>query len=166
MDLDVVLETLPADGYLVPPIIIDRPPRFVILGGLVLQELSGPYLRSFGKDWPLKAPTHLVYLEKNQDNRADDGKRRIVFLSEVLPTAYTIGYENLAHLVVEAINDQPLSSLEDIQAALAKPVNGFHKIRFAQRPFVLYLDPEELPLIHRQLQQRYNLPALHNLNSH
>lgn len=163
LTLDVVLESLPSEAFTIPPFVIDRPPRYVILGGLVLQELSGPYLRSFGKDWTLKAPAHLVYLEKQQDKQPADGKHRIVFLSEVLPTAYSIGYENLHHLVVERINDQPIASLDDIPAALEKPVNGFHKIGFGQRPHVLYLDPAELPLIHRQLQQRYHLPALHNI---
>jgi len=164
IEVDVVLESLPSQAFVVPPFIIDRPPRYVILGGFVLQELSGPYLRSFGKDWALKAPAHLVYLEKQQDSQVADGTRRIVFVSEVLPTSFSIGYENLSQLVVETINDKPIASLDDIPAALEKPVNGFHKIGFAQRPHVLYLDPAELPLINRQLQQRYNLPALHNLN--
>jgi hypothetical protein len=162
--VDVVLESLPSEAFRVPPFIIDRPPRYLILGGLVLQELSGPYLRSFGKDWMIKAPAHLVYLEKKQDGLPADGSQRIVFLSEVLPTAYTVGYENLSHLVVTSINDQPLLSLDEIPAALEKPVNGFHKIAFAQRPHVLFIDPAELPLINRQLQERYNLPVLRNLD--
>jgi hypothetical protein len=161
---DVFPNRLSPGAFLVPPYIIDAAPRYYILGGLVLQELSAPYLREYGKKWSVNAPVHLVYYEANQDAMEKNGREKIVFLSSVLPTSYTIGYDRLANLVVKRINNKDIYKLEDVLDALKRPVDGFHKVEFEQRPKVIYLDPMEIPNIDMQVRQRYNLPALENLN--
>lgn len=160
---DVILDHRPSETYQIPPYIIDRPPRYYILGGLVLQELSASYLREYGKNWPVKAPVHLVYLEVNQDFIEKSGRKKIVFLSGVLPTSHTVGYDKLANLVIKRINNKVIGKLEDVPLALANPVNGYHRIEFEQRPHVIYLDPQEIPIINMQIRKRYKLPALDNL---
>jgi S1-C subfamily serine protease len=42
--------------FLSPPYVFDTAPRYFVLGGLVLQELSRSYLKEFGNDWIHKAP--------------------------------------------------------------------------------------------------------------
>lgn len=150
----------PAESYLVPPYVIDKPLRYYVLGGLVLQELSAPYLRAYGKAWRSSAPVHLVHYYLNQDRIDKQARSKIVFLSRVLPTSYTLGYEELSNLVVARINHQRIGRLEDIPRALQTPINGFHKIEFEQHPRVIYLDPDEIPLINTQMQKRYRLQAL------
>jgi len=164
LSIDVMAEHRSAKSFLVPPYIMDKPPRYYILGGLVFQELSASYLREYGKNWSAKAPTYLVYYENNQDFLERDPRKKIVILTAVLPTSYTIGYETLSDLVVTRINDQPVLSLDDIPEKLKAPVNGFHKIEFEQRPKCIYLDPAELSGIDRQIKQRYKLNALKNLS--
>ena len=44
-DLDVTLAHRPVESYVIEPYVIDRAPKFYILGGLVLQELSRQYLK-------------------------------------------------------------------------------------------------------------------------
>jgi S1-C subfamily serine protease len=162
--LAVPCEHRPAQDYIVPPYIIDSAPRYVILGGLVLQELSESYLREYGKNWSTNAPIHLLYDSVNQHAFAQDGREKIVFLSGVLPTSYTVGYDKLSNLVVTRINGQDIENLDHVIAALKKPVDGFHKIEFGQRPKVIFLDPAELPKINAQIKQRYRVPLLMNLN--
>jgi hypothetical protein len=82
----------------------------------------------------------------------------------VFPISYTVGYDKLANLVVKCINNTDIYKLEDVLHALKRPVDGFHKVEFEQRPKVIYLDPMEIPKIDMQVRQRYNLPALENLN--
>ena len=165
---ELTLELFPihrlAKDFIVPPYIIDTAPRYFILGGLVLQELSTPYLREYGKKWSVNAPVHLLYYRINQHALEKDGRKKIVFLSSVLPTSYTIGYGQLSNLVVTRINHRDIGKLEDVTAALKTPVDGYHKIEFEQRPKVIFLDPLELPKINAQIKKRYRLPALMNLH--
>jgi len=161
--MELSLEHRQANEYLVPPYIINSSPRYFILGGLIFLELSVPYLAEYGKNWPSRAPINLVYYQENQDVLDAGGREKIVFLSAVLPTPYTSGYEELSNLVVTRINNLIPKNLEDIEVALKSPVNGFHKIEFEEQPSTIYLDPEEIPVINQTIQKLYRLPALKNL---
>lgn len=163
LTINVIADHKPHEAYLVPQYIIDTAPRYYILGGFVLQELSASYLREYGKNWTVRAPVHLVYYEANQDSFKKKGLEKIVFLSRVMPTSYTVGYGNLSNLVIKQINNSAIGRLEDVPQALKTPVDGFHKVEFEQRPKVIYLSPEEIPKIDIQIRKRYNLPALYNL---
>ncbi|MBW1835379.1 MAG: PDZ domain-containing protein [Deltaproteobacteria bacterium] len=164
LNIEIIADHRRPEAFLVPPYIIDIPPRYYILGGLVLQELSVPYLQTYGKRWSVKAPIHFVYYEKNQDFLENDGRKKIVFLSGVLPNSYTIGYESLSNIEVTRINNQVIARLEDVPRALETPVDGFHKIEFKQRPKMIYLNPMEIPKINEQIKKRYRISVLQNLN--
>jgi len=161
--IPVTVARRPPESFLVPPYIIDKPLRYYVLGGLILQELSAPYLRAYGKNWRSSSPVHLLYYYLNQDRINKAGRSKIVILSRVLPTSYTLGYEKLSDLVVSRINNKKIGRLEDVPLALKTPVNGFCKIEFEQNPRVIYLDPAEIPQINVQIQKRYRLPALEYL---
>jgi S1-C subfamily serine protease len=158
--LDVALTYRPPSSYVSDPYIIDKRPRFVVVGGLVLQELSRQYLKDFGPDWLRRAPEQLVYWDRYQHDLFKDGPRKLVFLSRVLPTSATVGYEELSHLLVTRINGVPLQSLDDVPRALEKPENGFHKIEFEEDPKTIYLDAAEIQKTERAVQMQYRLPAL------
>ena len=145
------------------PYIIDRAPRFTIVGGFIFQELSRQYLKDFGQDWARRAPERLVYLDRYQNEVIAGGQKKLVFLSRVLPTPATVGFEELSNIVVEKINDVPLLSLEDIAKALEKPINGFHKIQFAEEPGTIYLDAEQATKLAPLVQRQYRLPTLQRL---
>ena len=162
--VDVFPDHRSPGDYIVPPYLIDTAPRYFILGGLVLQELSTPYLQEYGQKWSVNAPVHLLYYRENQDDFKKDDREKIVFLSSVLPTSHTIGYDQLSNLVVTSINRQDIGKLEDVIEALKTPVGGYHRIEFEQRPKVIFLDPLELPKINAQIKERYRVPALMNLN--
>ena len=142
------------------PYIIDRRPRFFIVGGLILQELSRQYLKDYGPDWLRRAPERLIYFDRVQTELFKDGPRKLVFLSRVLPTSATVGYEELSSLLVKRINGVELQSLDDVPKALEKPVDGFHKIEFEEDPKTIYLDAAEIQKTEITVQMQYRLPAL------
>jgi len=156
--LNVTLDHRRPEEYLVPPYVIDRQPKYLIVGGLIFQELSVSYLREYGKDWSSRAPIDLVYYQQNQDYLNGDQREKIIIISRVIPTPFTIGYENLSDLVVLRVNGQTIGKLSDVAAALKSPLYGFHKIEVEQPPGILYLDPQEIPLIHKVIQERYRIP--------
>ena len=161
---DVVLDHRGPEESVSDPYVIDHAPRFYILGGLVLQELSRQYLREFGSDWQKRAPDDLIYIDRYQTDLFPDGGKKVVILSRVLPSDATIGYEQLRGLVVTAINGVPLKNLTDIPAALAKAENGLHKVEFDGDPGCVWLDAATAEALAPVLKQSYRIPVLQRLN--
>jgi hypothetical protein len=159
--LNIAVDHRRPDQYLIPPYVIDKAPDYLIVGGLVFQELSVSYLLEYGKDWTSQAPIDLVYYQQNQEylnGDKHDQREKIVIISGVIPTSYSIGYEDLNDLVVRRVNGQFIGKLTDVRNALKNPVNGFHKIEVEQSPGLLFLDPRQIEAIHRIIQQRYSIP--------
>jgi S1-C subfamily serine protease len=158
-DVVVSLFHKPPQDYAIDPYIIGRPPRYLILGGLVFEELSRQYLREWGPAWQREAPQRFVYFDHYQAELFPK-PRKIVVLSQILPSNDTIGYPQLNYMAVERVNGQPIYRLEDLAKAMEKPINGFHKIEFDLDPKVMYLDAGKVQENAAELQKTYSLPAL------
>jgi S1-C subfamily serine protease len=160
--LHVELFRRPIEDYAVEPYTIGKHPHYYILGGLVFQELTRQYLREWGANWLKDAPQRLVYYDRFQSDLFP-AKRKIVFLSQILPTEDTVGYEQLSNLVVSKLNGRAILSLDDFAAAAKNPVGGFHKIEFEEDPHEIYLDAKQVEEGSDQLQKTYSIPALEHL---
>ena len=159
--LNVTLTHPPASKSLIEPYTIDKAPRYYVLGGLVFMELSRQFLKEWGPEWQKKAPERFVYYDRFQNDLfKDDPRQRIVILTQVLPSPCTVGYEDLSGLVVTKINGVPLKSLADIEAAAAKPLDGFHRIEFETHPREIVLDASQVSQIEPLLMKNYGLPAI------
>lgn len=139
---------------LVPEHRYDRPPQYHIAGGLVFQPLNGPLLRALGKNKP-------VLLEYYSQPRAVDDREGLVVLSGVLPDDYNLGYEELRFALVDQINGRKIHDLKDIEAALAEPKGGFHRIRFMAEEQVLHLvlDAITMETATKRILQNYRIPS-------
>jgi len=155
------LSRRPPDASVIPPYLIDKAPRYYILGGLVMQELSRQYLREWGDI--KKAPQRLAYYDRFQADLFEGKTKRVVFLSQVLPSPATVGYEQLSYLVITRINDTQIQSLDDVASAVNKPVNGFHKIEFDENPGVIYLDAAQVKELEPALMQNYGIRSMNRL---
>ncbi|MEI8234016.1 MAG: PDZ domain-containing protein [Verrucomicrobiota bacterium] len=164
ISLPVVLRYQDPSQSLIEPYTIDRAPRYYILGGLVFQELSRQFLKEWGSEWTRKAPERFLYYDAHQEELfQNDPRSRIVILSNVLPSPCTVGYEELNCLVVTQINGVALKSLADIEAALAKPLDGFHHITFQGHPGEIVIDAAQATALEPALLRNYNLPSLKRL---
>lgn len=165
VELAVKLQRKEAEDYLVDPYVFDRGPKYFILGGLLFQELTVPYLELAGDDWQNRAPFKLAYAAKNPDPFEEEGRRKIVFLSGVLPSNSTIGYESLSGLILTRINDHPILSIADVDAAVKKPGVEVHKIEFSDFPHVIYLDAAMAEMDNTQtMPMRYRITDLKRLD--
>ncbi|MDB6155920.1 MAG: hypothetical protein JWL90_4373, partial [Chthoniobacteraceae bacterium] len=65
-ELEVRIARRAPESYAIEPYVIDKAPRFYVLGGLVLQELSRQFLKEWGADWVKKAPEEFVFMDRQQ----------------------------------------------------------------------------------------------------
>ncbi len=139
---------------LVPNHHFDRQPNYLVKGGLVFQELSRPILEGFGEDWPTRAPLNLLDAYQNPE-KYEPALDRVVFLSGVIPTPATVGYERLRHLVVHKVNGKEIKNMRSLIAAFEKkPGDGLHSIEFAEENLTVYLDDAVTTDVDAQLLQR------------
>ena len=112
---------------LVPAGVFDQPPDYLIVGGLVFQPLTVPYLQRWGAEWERRAPFRLTYYTGEEATREQPG---LVILSQVLPDAFNLGYQEQRGFAVEKVNGQRVTSLTELRDALKQPKDKFHVIDF------------------------------------
>jgi S1-C subfamily serine protease len=141
------------DTRIVPLHYYDDAPNYLVKGGLVFQELSLPILQSFGEDWQSRAPLEL--LSAYESPEIHEGKvERIVFLSGVIPTPATVGYEPLRSLVVDQVNGRPIPNLAALVQAFDENTSLLHSIRFSSENLTVHLDESISGPIDEQLLER------------
>ena len=165
MKLTMTLDHRETKDYVIPPYNVDEAPAYYVLGGLIFQELSRQYLKEWGGNWQKDAPQRFVYMDRFQSELFPAGRRRIVILSQVLPADTTIGYDDLAYLVVTKVNGRDINSLGDLVESAKHPVDGFIKIETEEDPKQIELDAAQVAEEAPKLQQNYRLPSLERLDA-
>lgn len=162
--LDLTLDHRAPEDFIIPPYSHDEAPHYLILGGLIFQELSRQYLREWGGSWVKDAPQRFVYLDRFQWELFPEGKRRVVVLSQILPVNGTVGYDDFGYLVVKNVNGHDIKSLADLAAAVKEPVNGFHEIRTQEDPKIIVLDAKQAETDAPALRENFGITELEKLN--
>jgi hypothetical protein len=156
LDIDYVLPKVDYTLEIVPMNVFDQDPEYLIVGGLVFQPLSVPYLQSWGGDWSRKAPFRLVYA-----TREDPTPERpsYVVLSLVLPDPFTIGYQESRYLIVDTFNGKQISTLQDLLLAKESPQDGFHIIEFREGDSLrrMVLDAAQIEETTKRVLERYGI---------
>ena len=157
--LDVTYR-LPKYDYahsVVPYGVYDQAPEYFILGGLVFQPLTYPYLQRWGSEWERRAPFRLTYYTPDE---ATKDQPSIVVLSQVLPDPYNIGYQEQRYQVLQKVNGRKVSTLTELREALKTPKDKFHVLDFqageAAQRVVLAADGADDAATKRVLQ-RYGI---------
>jgi hypothetical protein len=122
------------------PYQFDRGPKYVLMGGMLFQELSRPYLDSFGNDQRGGAILRLDRIATNPEKYEEQGRKKLVFLSLVLPTPSAQGYEKLGGQVINKVNGKPINELADLADAFKSAKETWHVIELDDFPHILYLD--------------------------
>ncbi|MEZ5387812.1 MAG: PDZ domain-containing protein [Prosthecobacter sp.] len=128
------------EDYLVLPYQFDRGPKYVLMGGMLFQELSRPYLDSFGNDQRGGAILRLDRIATQPEKYEEQGRKKLVFLSLVLPTPSAQGYEKLGGQVINKVNGKPINELADLAEAFKSAKDTWHVIELDDFPHILYLD--------------------------
>jgi hypothetical protein len=159
--VSMVLTRMPTDSDRVPAYVVGRGPDYAVLGGLVFQDLSGPYLSTWG-DFNRRAPPRLLIANERDGLLPTPERPRIVLLTSVLPDAVNLGYQDLRDLIVVRVNGRAVGQLEDVRQAFREPQNGFHVIEFlpGQGPARIVLDAREARESEARVSAAYGVPDL------
>jgi hypothetical protein len=166
-DLSLTLRRYPAAARLVPGWRSDYVPPYVVAGGLVFRQLDLNYLTAWGKDWRRDADARLLAIWDKEQEGQRPGRRRIVILAYVLPSAYTIGYQGLSGVAVRSVNGRFVGSLADLADALRYPQEGFQTIALEPNGSwdEIVLAEEGLERETKATLDRYGIPAASRLES-
>ena len=162
VEITMVLEREVLDSYPVLPYEFDVQPEYIIVGGMIFQELNRQMLQEWGSGYQTKAPNRLVYMEEHQWELFEPGQRQVL-LTHTLPTAYTNGYTQFNFLPLTKANGKDIHSIHDLAAALKAPLDGFHKFEFQEQPYTMYMEAELVAPLNEAIQNLYKLPAMENL---
>jgi hypothetical protein len=110
-------------------------------------------LESFGKDWQSRAPLNLLDAYENPE-KYSAAVDHIVFLSGVIPTPATVGYESLRNLIVHKVNGQLIKDMKSLIAAFKGHPGPLHAIEFSEENLTVYLDEAVTSSVDAQLLQR------------
>jgi len=127
LDLTYLLPKYEYSHSVVPYGVYDQPPEYLILGGLVFQPLTYPYLQRWGAEWERRAPFRLTYYTPEEATKEEPS---VVILSQVLPDPYNIGYQDQRYQVLQKVNGRKVNNLTDLREALQTPVGKYHVLDF------------------------------------
>jgi S1-C subfamily serine protease len=161
LELTATLTREEEHDKLVPTYTFGGAPDYLVKGGFIFQELTLPLLRSFGDDWTSRAPLNLLDVYENPE-KYEEENRRIVFLSAVIPTPATVGYEPLRNLIVRKANGTAIRDLKSLAEAFGANKEPLHSIRFDQDDFTIHLDEAVSSQVDAELRQR-GIPKLQRL---
>ena len=147
----------PAENRLIDPYMFDRGPKFAIVGGLVFQELTLPFLKLFGNDWKTRAPIKLLMANANPEMYEKQGRRKLVLLVRAIPTPATLGYERLSTLIVTKFNGKPVNDIKDLHEASRNPDGNQHRIEFETFPKLIFVDVNLAARVDAALKQRFGI---------
>ncbi|HBR95373.1 MAG TPA: hypothetical protein DEA90_14525 [Opitutae bacterium] len=153
LTIDYILPRAAFEKDLVPQHLYDQAPEYLIAGGLLFQPITGPYLRTYGKNKPLLLDYYSYQAELPE-------RHGLVILSSVIPDDYNHGYESIRQLIVDRINGQTIHTLADISKALAQPQDEFHRIEFMPDQGLkhMVLDAATMEAATQRILKHYNIP--------
>lgn len=143
------------------PSISDQAPRYLIFGGLVIQELTQALLQSWGPGWRKRAPLPYLYEDAFHSWPKQDGTSKILVLQRVLPLDYNKGYHAMEDVFVTEVNGQKIDNFDDLKRALDQPEKGrelYARFRLDPGNEEIILSYKGIEKIHSQLRQRYGIP--------
>ena len=119
---ETLVVTLGKFSRLVPVHTNEKPPSYLIVGGLVFAAVTIPYLKSeYGKDYD--SPVQLLHKMCHGVSRSPD--EQVVVLSQVLVTDITVGYEDIINTKLMSFNGESITNLRQLSNLVAESQSTF-----------------------------------------
>jgi S1-C subfamily serine protease len=132
------------------------PDDYLVAFGLVVRELTGRYLMSYGPDWRVRTDARLVHLYLTARDNPPAPGARIVIVSSVLPDDANIGYQTLRDDIVTHVNGVPVLNMEDVFRAVGDK-HPVRSIRVKDIGTDLVFDPADSGEADARIARQYGI---------
>ena len=159
--LEVKTRNFQAGDMLVPYHQFERQPEYIVTAGFVIQKLTRPYLRLWGKSWSGRVSPHLYHYYRDLAFEPNDRRHDIVILSYVLPADINLGYRNLRQLVVAKVNGRDITCLGDVlEAQRLDPDARFDIIELENANPIIVIPRDQLKEADQAIARNYGIAEL------
>ena len=134
-------------------------PQFMVVGGLVLLELTS----SSG----ISRSTGGVILRRfrERSNWDPPGKRkRMIYVDRILQDKSNKGFETMYHLPIKTINGIEIHDFAGVPKALETPEGPYHVFRFEGLESDFVIPADELDSINKRIAEKYKVTRLRHLD--
>ena len=138
----------------------DSQPEYLMIQGLVFAPLTRNYLAEINANGGAKVQALHYYQQFAKRDGLYTNRTQFVTLIARLPHPVNTYHQPFVNGVVTEVNQRPIGSLRDLQAALEQPTNGFQVIRFEDSDTPLVLATALSAAADREISQQYHVPAL------
>lgn len=145
--------------FLIPEDVAQEQAEYIIEGGLIIRELTGSYLRSFGSRWQTKLNSRIVNRYLNQEQESDLPGKHIVILVRVLPDPINIGYQPLNNMMITKVNGKTVNNLNDV-FKIADDDGHITRITTDLLGIDIMLDEQSLDDANKRIANNYRIPYL------
>jgi len=140
--------------------VYDRPPEYIIKGGILFQPLSKKYMscwNSWSEDEDLIIQYYYFY---HDADFLEPVKKEFVILSRVLPDRSNTYISETHDKMVTDINGIAINELRDVIRAFEHPVNGYHVINVKGNSKPLVLKASETAEADSRIMKNYSIEKL------
>ncbi len=110
------------DFRLVPKEQYDKLPRYFIYGGIVFSPLTKNLIKSWGSNWQMRAPNHLV---AKLSEWPTEGKKEVVVTLQVLASDVNKGYHDVGREVIKEVNGKPFEDFDEFYGLVMSSRESF-----------------------------------------
>ena len=162
--MSVSFQLLPNDtgNYLIPPFYAEEPPKYLISGGLILQELTAGFLKRSGNDWRKTENRRFIYLYDNFEYFPKFQDDRIIILNRVIPMSMNNGYEYARNEVLYKVNEIEVQNLEHVKAIISSSENDYIVFDFIGGDRII-LAKDKIEQSISELEESYKIELFDNI---
>jgi len=154
MEVDLPLRSWPLEKQRVPTAVRDRRPPYMVVGGLVILELTR---RSRVGTYELRQHIQRAGWEYPSE------RKRIIYASRVLADSSNKGLDDIVDRAILTVNGKTIGEMKDVVAALATPQDGYHVFTFEGIETNYVIKAADLEKIDERIAERYRIPELRYL---
>lgn len=144
---------------LIPENTAGEPAEYLVEGGLIIRELDGKYLDSYGSNWETETDPRFAYAYHTRRMNPEQPGDRMVIVSDVLPDRCNVGYQEMSQEIITAVNGQPIRNISDVFRIMEQD-GHIRTLRLQGFDIDIALDTEELPAANLRIAQRFRIPSL------
>lgn len=154
-EVDVELKGQKPDEKRVPEGWGAERPQFMVVGGLVLLELTSSSSIS-------RSPGGVLLRRfRERANWDPPGKRkRVIYVDRILKDKATKGFESVYHRPIKTINGIEILDFQSVPKALETPEGAYHVFRFDGLETDIVIPADELETINKRIADKYKVTRM------